>query len=153
MAPAVFLTLVLAQGAPPDAADPAQIERIRKALIETQAITVALPTRAVDLVFRVTVHGRKPERPLWEGWSATPSYVRPWHQSYHHEFLERVTPEEFRSATLYPVGIPVLQVVDFLVKDIKAANRKKREANAREEIRRALEELLACRANPDKPGC
>ena len=77
----------------------------------------------------------------------------PWFRSYHHEFLERVTPEEFRAATLYPIGIPVLQVVDFLVKEIKTANRKKGEANAREEVRRALEELLACRANPDKPGC
>ena len=79
---------------------------------------------------------------------------RPWFPSHHHEFLEQVTPEEFRGATLYsPIGIPVVQVVDFLVKDIKADNRKKREANAREEVRRALEELLACRANPDKPGC
>ena len=154
MAPAVFLTLVLAQGAPTEAADPAQIERIRKALTETAAITVAPPTRADDSVFRVTVHGRKPERPPWEGWSTTPSYVRPWFRSYHHEFLEQVTPEEFRGATLYPpIGIPVVQVVDFLVKDIKAANREQREANAREEVRRALEELLACRANPDKPGC
>ena len=153
MAPAVFLTLVLAQSAPAEAADPAQIERIRKALIETQAITVAPPTRAEDSVFRVTVHGPKPERPLWEGWSATPSYVRPWFRAYHHEFLERVTPEEFRGATLYPIGIHVEQVVDFLVKDIKAANRKQREANAREEVRRALEELLACQANPDKPDC
>ena len=153
MAPAVFLTLVLAQGAPTEAADPVQIERIRKALTETEAITVAPTTRADDAVFRVTVHGRKPERPPWEGWSATPSYVRPWFRSYHHEFLERVTPEEFRAATLYPIGISVLQVVDFLVTEIKAANRKKGEANAREEVRRALEELLACRANPDKPGC
>jgi hypothetical protein len=152
MAPAVFLTLVLAQSAPPDAVDPAQIERIRKALTETHAITVAEPTRADGSVFRVTVHGRKPER-LWEGQSATPSYVRPWLPSYHHEFLEQVTPEEFRGATLYPIGIPVLQIVDFLVKDIKSANRKRREANAREEVRRALEELLACRANPEKRGC
>ena len=101
----------------------------------------------------MTVRGRKPERPLWDGGSATPSYVRTWFRSYHHEFLEQVTPEEFRGATLYPIGIPVLQIVDFLVKDIKAANRKTREANAREEVRRALEELLACRANPDRPGC
>ena len=154
MAPAVFLTLVLAQSAPTEAADSAQIERIHKALTETQAITVALPTRAEDPVFRVTVHGRKPERPSWEGWSATPSYIRPWFRSHHHEFLEQVTPEEFRGATLYPpIGIPVVQVIDFLVKEIKADNRKQREANAREEDRRALEELLACRANPDKPGC
>src|SRR6476620_9980445 len=60
MAPAVFLTLVLAQSAPAEAADPAQIERIRKALTETQAITVAPPTRVEDSVFRVTVYGRKP---------------------------------------------------------------------------------------------
>ena len=150
MAPAVFLTLVLAQSAPADAAD---IQRISKALIETQAITVAPPTRAEDSVFRVTVHGPKPERPLWEEWSATPSYVRPWFRAYHHQFLERVTPEEFRGATLYPIGIHVEQVVDFLVKDIKGANREKREANAREEVRRALEALLACRANPDQPDC
>jgi len=153
MAPAVFLTFVLAQSLPAEAADPEQIERIRKALTETHAITVVQPTRAEGWVFRVIVHGPEPERPLWEGRSATPSYVRPWLQLYHHEFLEQVTPEEFRGATLYPIGIPVGPVVDFLVKEIKIANRKNREANAREEVRRALEELLACRANPDKPGC
>ena len=155
MAPAVFLTLTLAlaQSAPAEAADPAQIERIRKALTETQAITVASPTRVEGPVFRVTVTGRKPERPLWDGGSAPPLYRPPWFRSYHHEFLERVTPEEFRGATLYPIGIHVEQVVDFLVKDIKAANRKKREAKAREEVRLALEALLACRANPDKPDC
>ena len=129
MAPAVFLTLVLAQSAPAEAVDPAQIERIRKALTETQAITVAPPTRAEDTVFRVTVHGRKPERPLWEGWSATPSYVRPWLRSYHHEFLERVTPEEFRGEALYPIGIPVDPVIDFLVKDIKAAKKYRSRTN------------------------
>ena len=152
MAPALFLTLVLAQSAPAEGADPAQIERIRTALTEPQAITIASSTRAQGSVFRVTVHG-KPERPLWDAESATPSYVRPWFRLYQHEFLEQVTPEEFRSATLYPVGIPVLQLAELLVKDIKAANRKRREANARQEVRQALEELLACRANPDKPGC
>ncbi len=153
MAPALFLMLVLAQSAPVETADPAQIERIRKALAETTAITVAPPTLAQGSVFRVTVLGRKPERPLWDEPSATPSYVRPWFRYYQHEFLAQVTPEEFRSATLYPVGIPVLQIVELLVKDVKAANRKKREAKAREEVRQALEELLACRANPDKTGC
>ena len=153
MVPAVFLTLTLAQSAPAEAADPAQITRIRNALTETQAITVAPPTRADGPVFRVTVTGPKPERPLWDGGSATKLYRPPWFRSYNQEFLERVTPEEFRGATLYPIGISVLQIVDFLVKDIKAANRKRGEANAREEVRLALEELLACRANPDKPGC
>ena len=149
----MFLAFVFAQSAPAEAPDPAQIERIRNALTETHAITVAQPTRAEGLVFRMTVHGRKPERPLWDAWSATPSYVRPWLRSYHHEFLERVTPEKFRSRRCTQSGFPSCRIVDFLVKDIKTANRKKGEANAREEVRRALDELLACRANPDKPGC
>ena len=153
MAPAVLLALVLAQSAPAEAADAAQLERIRKALSETQAIAVAPPTRTEGPVFRVTVRGRKPEQPLWDGWSAAPSYVRPWFRGYHHEFLEQVTAEEFRSATLYPTGVPVDQVVGLLVKGIKAATRRIQEANARGEVRRTLEEFLACRANPDKPGC
>ena len=103
-------------------------------------------------MFRLTVHG-KPERPLWDAESATPSYVRPWFRYYQHEFLAQVTPEEFRSATLYPVGIPVLQLAELLVKEIKVGNRKRKEANAREEVRQALKELLACGANPDKPDC
>lgn len=153
MLPALFLTLVLAQSASAETADPAQIERIRQALTETKAITLTPPTRAEGAVFRVTVRGRKPERPLWDDSSATPSYVRPWFRYYQHEFLEQVTPEEFRGATLYPIGINVLQLAEYLVKGIKTAKRKQAEANAREEVRQALEELLACRANPGKPGC
>ena len=46
-----------------------------------------------------------------------------------------------------------MQVAEFLVKHLKAANRKRQDANAKEEVRQALEELLACRANPKRPGC
>ena len=144
---------MLAQGPPAEGADPAQIERIRRALTEAPAITVAPRTDAEGLVFKVTVLGRKSDKPLWDDWSPVPTYIRPWFRGDHHEFLEQVTKEEFRSATLYPVGIPVVPIIELLVKHIKAANRKKGETNAREEVRRALEELLACRANPDKPGC
>ena len=153
MAPAVFLTLVLAQSEPAEAADPEQIERIRKALTEAPAITVAPPTRAEGPVFRVTVHGRTPERPLWDGWSATPSHLPPWFRSYHHEFLERVTPEEFRSATLYPMGFVTTEMIEALVKGIKGLNRKMSEADARREVQQALAELRACRENPGRPGC
>ena len=107
MAAAVFLALMLAQAPPAEAGEAAQIERIRKALAETQAIAVAPPTGTQGPVFRVTVTGQKPLPPLWDKWSAVPSNIRPWWRSYHHEFLEMVTPEEFRSATLYPTGIPV----------------------------------------------
>ena len=156
MAAAVFLALMLAQAPPAEAA---QIERIRKALNEAQAITVPPPTRAAGPVFRVTVRGRtKPEVPLWDGWSAAPSYVRPWFRGYHHEYLERVTsdrvfPEELRGATLYPMGQINTQMIEYLVKKIKAANRRMGEAAARREVQQALEEFRACQANRDRPGC
>jgi hypothetical protein len=153
VAAAVLLALMLAQTLPAEAAETAQLARIRKALAEAPAITVLPVPRAEGTMFRITVFGRKPVRPLWVDWSAVPSYVRPFAPPYHYEFLLQVTPEEFRSGTLYPSGIPVVAVVEFLAKQVKGANRKRQEANAREEVRKALEELLACRANPDRPGC
>ena len=153
MAPAVFLALVLAQGAPAEAADPAQLERIRKALSQAPAIALEPPTRSERSVFRMTVRSRTPDPPMWDGWSAAPTYVRPWFHADHYEYLERVTTEEFRSMTLNPVGVPVVQVVQLMVKGIKAVTRKKREADARNEVRQALADLLACRENPNKPGC
>ncbi len=154
MAGAVFLTLMLAQaplGA--ESSEAAQIERIRKALTQSPSTTVPPPPRTEGPIFRVTVQGQKPVPPLWDNWTAVPSNIRPWFRSYHHEFLEQVTKEDFRSATLFPTGIDVLQVAEFLIKHINAANRRRQAANAKEEVREALEELLACRANPARPGC
>ena len=153
MPTALFLTLVLAQAPHAETADPAQIERIRQALAEAPAIAVQPATRAEGTVFRMTVQGRKPGQPVWADRSGVPPYVRTFFHSYHHEFLEQVTPEFFRGATLYPNGIPVVSVIEFLAKAITLANRKRQEANAKEEVRQALAELLACRANPDRPGC
>jgi hypothetical protein len=153
MPPAVFLTLMLAQELPADTADAAKLERIRKALAETPAIVITSPQPREGPVFRVTIHGPKLDRPVWEEWSAVPSYVRPPMPLYHHEFLEQVTPEAFRAPTLYPVGVPVVPLLAPLGKQIKAALRKAAEARAREEVQRALEELLACRADPARPGC
>lgn len=148
----LFLTLMLAQGPPPEAGDAAQIERIRRALAEAPAMTVQLVTRAEGPVFRVTVQEQKPET-LWENWSPVPSNIRPWFRGDHYEFLEQVTPEQFRSATLYPVGIPVVALVEYLGKRIGTARRKAAEENAREEVTRALGALLSCRAEPARPGC
>jgi hypothetical protein len=153
MSGVLFLTLMLAQAPQPaEAAEAVQIERIRKALAEPPATTVS-PTQSEGPVFRMTVRGQRPLPALWDKWSAVPSNIRPWWRSYHHEFLEQVTKEEFRSATLYPVGIDWVQVVQFLAKRIKATNHRRGEANAKEEVQQALQGLLACRASPDRPGC
>jgi hypothetical protein len=153
MSTAALLVLILAQGPPVETGPADQLARVRRALAEAPALDVPPVTRAEGPVFRVSVQGQKPVQPLWDNWSPVPSYVRPWFRAYHHEFLEQVTPEEFRAATLYPTGIPVVPIVELLVKGIQAANRKRQEANSKEEVRQALEELLACRANPDRPGC
>ena len=155
MSGVLCLTLLLAQSlpVPAGAGDAAQLERIRRALAEAPATVVPVPTPAEGPVFRMTVHGWKADTPLWDNWSAVPSNSRPWFRGYHHEFLEQVTPEEFRSATLYPTGIPVVPIIEFLARRINAANRKRQESNAKDEVRQALEEFLACRADPARAGC
>jgi hypothetical protein len=157
MLPAVLLTLTMAQSPPPDD-EVARLERIRAQLAALPAIDVATPRPADGMVFRVTVQGKRPVDPLWANWSAVPSYIRPWFRADHHEFLEQVLknrerPEQFRGPTLYPVGIDMVQVGQSLVSHIKASNRRRQEANAKEEVRQAIKELLACRANPGQPGC
>jgi|GraSoiStandDraft_4_1057263.scaffolds.fasta_scaffold1307576_1 hypothetical protein len=153
MPAAVLLALVLAQAPPVEAGEAAKIERIRKTLTEVPAITVSPVTHAEGTVFRLTVLGRKHEKTPWDDWSPVPTNIRPWFRSYHHEFLERVTPEEFRSATLYPMGFVTTEMIEYVVKRIKALNRKMTEADARREVQQALEELRACRENPARPDC
>ena len=153
MPPAVFLTLMLAQDLPAEAADAAKMERIRKALAATPATAVTPPPPIDGPVFRATIHGPKPDRPIWEAWSAVPSYIRPPMKLHAHEFLKQVTPEAFRAPTLYPVGVPVVPLLELVGKQIRTAQRKTAEARAREEVRRTLEELLACRADSARSGC
>jgi hypothetical protein len=157
---------LLAQDVPPPAGiDDRRLERIRKALERPAAIeTVRALDRDDRPVFRLTVKGWKIKRPLWQDDSIVPLYVRPTMPPTHFEFLQQVTPEFFRSSVLYPglahtpygsvaVGIPLVPVVDAQTKVTKAFNRKLAERAAREEVRQALEQLLACRADPSKPGC
>ena len=150
----MLLGLIVAQTVQAQSTSDADLDRIRKALAQTPTVNVPVPSVLQEgPVFRVTVRGRKPDKPVWGNWSAVPTNVRPWFRSYHHEYLERVTPEEFRSATLYPAGLDIVPLVQFVAKQIKAANRGRQSANAKEEVRKALEEFLACRANPGRPGC
>jgi hypothetical protein len=72
---------------------------------------------------------------------------------HHHEFLMQVTPEAFRGVTLHPIGVPMVPLLELLGRQISAALRKSAEARAREEVRQALEELVACKADPARPGC
>jgi hypothetical protein len=155
----VLLAVIVAQTVQAQSTADPDLDRIRKALAQPPAIAVPAPAPTREgPVFRVTVEGQYKLKPAWGEWHNVPGYVRPPAPTYHFEFLDQVTKnreraEEFRGATLYPAGIDVVQVVQFLAKHIRAANRKGQEANAKEEVRKALEELLACRADPHRPGC
>src|SRR4026209_1888206 len=100
MPPAVFLTIMFAQELPAAAHDAANLERIRRALAAPPAIGLPAPPPPDGPVFRVNVHAPKPDRPVWEAWSAVPSYVRPSMTLHHHEFLLPGTAEAFRGGTL-----------------------------------------------------
>jgi len=153
MSTAALLVLVLAQGPPVESGQADQLARVRRALAETPAINVPPVTTGEGPVFRVTIQEKRPVEALWDNWSAVPSNIRTWFRFQHHEFLEQVTKEEFRGATLYPIGIDMVKLGQFLNRRIKAANRKQQEQNAREEVRLAMEEHRACRTNPARPGC
>jgi len=153
MPPAVFLTIMFAQELPAVAGDAAKLERIRKALAEPPTIALTSPPPSEGPVFRITVEAPKPDQPLWAAPSAVPSYIRPSTSVYHYEFLHEVTPEAFRGVTLHPIGVPVVPLLELLGKQISAALRRSAEARAREEVRQALEEFLACKADPARPGC
>ena len=127
---------------------PPNLERIRHGL-ERPPVDVVKDS---DLpVFRVYVH----EHPLpiqkpWTDDTLRPLYVRTRAPEYHHEFLERVTPEEFRAGTLYPIGVDVLQVINAAIDAIRHAMRERAEAKAREMVQEELKLLLEARKQAGK---
>ena len=131
---------------PAQAAESARLERIRKALAEpAPQIEAAAASQPDDRpVFRVRVE-RRADVWVWKPPTAVPDYVMPPMPLYHYEFMEQVTPEYFRASTLYPVGIPVGSLLRWLSKTAGEQSRRRREASAREEVRRALEDLAKAR--------
>ena len=158
MTTGLLLGLVLAQSATADAQGSADLERIRKALEQSAPVTLlSAPVERDGPVFRLRIQAFELE-PAWKDRSMVPPYVRTWFRLNHHEYLEQAdhlspTPDVFRSATLYPAGIPVDPIIRYLVKEIKAARRASREKRASDVVARELAAFLACRADPSKPGC
>jgi len=146
-----MLGLILAQATSTLSAS--DLERIREALNRQNTLTLAAATTREGPVFRVTVHGLKTEKPLWD--PGPNQWIRPQFPSYHYDFLMQVTPEAFRASTLYPAqfGIPIGAIIEGIAKHIRTTRQKSKEEKARDEVRRALQELLACRADPSRPGC
>lgn len=154
MAAALLFGVLLAQTvtASPESTEATQIARIRKALAEPPALETKRVERGDRPVFRLVVTGRKPDKPLWDDWSAVPSYIRPSMSLYHYEFLSQVTPEFFRASVLYPgypmtpygglgIGVPLVPLFEAAAKGMEKMNRHRQEESAREVVRKALEDL------------
>ena len=137
------LQVQTAEAQKPQEPVPTNLERIRHALEAPAADVVKDP----DLpVFRVYVH----EHPLpiqkpWTDDTLRPLYVKTRAPEFHHEFLETVTPEEFRAATLYPIGVDVLPVINAAIEALRSAMRERAEAKARERVQEELKLLLEAR--------
>jgi hypothetical protein len=132
----LLLQVQAAEPAPPQATS---LDRIRKGLETPVAtVTVESSTPDVPLIFRLEVRERPlPYEHLWHG-DAVSAHVRPVRGLTHHEFLEQVTPDLFRSTSMYPC-CPVLPL---LAKLRKTGPDKNAEAKARLQVKKELQELL-----------
>jgi hypothetical protein len=121
------------------------LKRIRDALAVPPApLTITADSiEETPPVFRVRIE--QPRRlelaPAWEPDRTVPAYVRTTRRLYHHEFLLAVTPEEFRSGTLYP-GPDMLPLLEAPVRAVDAAITTLRERRARDKVTKQLQQLL-----------
>lgn len=101
---------------------PVSIERIREGLDRPSLPLTPPPALPAEPVFRVEVRER-PFRfaPLWEDQSMVPSYVHPRQPLEHFEFLRMVTPEEFRSGTLYPCCVDLAPLFEDAGEELRRA--------------------------------
>ena len=150
MTAALMAAFLIAQSPSAQLIDSAQVHRVQKALAEAPALET---TRAIDSdrpVFRLKVHGPLPGPPPWSERTSVPPYVRPSYPVYHWEFLQQVTPEAHRAATLYP-GMDIMPLLKAAVFTAPNAElKRRREASARKEVRDALEDLARARAAATK---
>ena len=160
MVDVLVLALVLqAQPQPPPPAPPplpVSLERIRRELrrpagpFEAPEVKVGLPSVFYVMVEEALID---PER-LWENGTLVPVYVRPTRNLYQHEFLDAVTPEEFRSTAKHPC-CDVVPLLSAAARKIGGAYRKYSESRARREVREAIKayeaHMQAQRAREAKP--
>ena len=124
---------------------PAALERIRRGLEQPPRQPIEAGADRDVPVFRVYIREKPllPQR-LWTDDRLHPIVAHP-HFPFHHEFLNTVTPEEFRAATLYPIGVDVLPIIEGAIKSLRRALHERAEAEARSVVQKELQMLLDAR--------
>ena len=93
--------------------------------------------------FRVEVRELLPIEPWVDTTTA------PWRRKIprdHYEYLNMVTPEEFRSAVLHPCCIPVTPIIEAISRRLAASRRARSEARAKRLVEQALRDWQAANA-------
>jgi hypothetical protein len=126
-------------------AEPA-LERIRRELERPVTVQVEIRT---DPMIRVYVEEEVlRSAPPWLDTASPPAYARPRQGTYHDEFQKTVVPEDFRAATLHPIGLDsnyLVPIVDKAITSVRRSLRSRAEARARARIQQELKELAAAR--------
>ena len=145
---ALAALLLQSQSPPPEPGRPdlfrgVSLERIRRGLEEAPTLVVRPPGSLP--VFRVKVVERLRIERLWEEQGVRSAFVRPTQPPAQYEFLSAVTPEEFRGATLHPVGIPVVPLVESAARHIGRALKARRENLERKAVQEEIRNFMAAR--------
>jgi hypothetical protein len=137
----ILLALLLQAGTQEQPRDIATLEHVRRNLERDQTVLSAPPPSVP--IFRVNIIERHLllERP-WQDGGVVPAYVRPPQPIYHYDFLYAVTPEAFRAATLYPIGVPVMPAVEAAQKAIAGTIRSYKQQRARDRVRSEIQRML-----------
>jgi hypothetical protein len=145
---AFCLTVQAVETKKPEEPAPAALERIRRAL---EGPDLEIVEDGDKQVFRIYIRERSlPAQPPWTDDTLRPVYVQTRFPLFHHEFLESVTPEEFRAGTLYPIGIDVISVVSAAMKTMRKGAHQRAEAQALRMVREELKQLLEAREKAGK---
>ena len=146
--PALFILVLMAQSGA-SAADGERLDRIRSALSVVPAITIPeVPDDTGKPVFRVRIEAWTVSHQPWEQPRKpgdVPKYVRPTMPLAHYEFLQMVTPEDFRASTLYHPALSVTFDPVVVRNFFAALRRAAEERHARDEVRRDIEAYLRAR--------
>jgi hypothetical protein len=138
----LLLALLLQASSGQSTQDARTLEHVRRNL-ERDAATLSAPPPLVP-IFRIRISERPPVLDqLWQGEQAAPPYVHTPQPIYHHDFLYAVTPEAFRAATLYPIGVPMMPAVERIGRAVAGSIHSYKEQRARQQVRRDLDRLRA----------
>ena len=135
-----IVVAVLLQAQPPPPAPPVQLpvslDRVREGLSRPSPFEIP-PHSPFAGVFRVTVEAWEPfERKAWVEATAQ-GWIRGAAPQSHIDFLQKVTPEEFRASTVYPC-CNVIPAIEAIGSFIGGRVRAIKEARAKREVAEAM---------------